>query len=59
LVRSRPDCLSNADNNRCRGDRPPLNTGAIIAWIEGWHAVSDGIIAGLEMRNPANMRHFR
>jgi hypothetical protein len=35
LVRSRLDCQINADNNRCRGTDPPLNTGRFIGLDHG------------------------
>ena len=54
LLRSRPDCQINADSNRCREDRPPLNTGRFIAWIKDWYH-PERIIAGLDMRNPGEL----
>jgi hypothetical protein len=46
LVRSRPDCQINADSNRCREDRPPLNTGRFIAWIKDWYTTPNGSSPG-------------
>jgi hypothetical protein len=52
LVRSRLDCQINADNNRCRGTDPPLNTGRFIGLDRRLVHHPEGIIAGLDMRNP-------
>jgi hypothetical protein len=32
----RRQAVTPADNNRCRGNRPLLNTGRFIGWIKGW-----------------------
>jgi hypothetical protein len=55
MVRSRLDCQINADNNRCRGDRPALKTGRFIAWIKGWYPIRKGSSPDWTRAAQANM----